>query len=278
MLSKMKENIAATIGVNFELIAIDNSIAQQGICKVYNEAVGKATYDIVCFIHEDVIIHSNNWGQHLVKLFEDVSIGLAGVSGTVYKSAYPAVWSACDQSLYRINTIQHFEGQPLPVKAVVNPLQQSFDEVAVIDGVFMATKKDVATAFPFDESMLKGFHCYDLDFSFSIGTKYKIVVSYAILLEHFSEGHLNKNWLNDSLKLHKKWEAILPKLTGEMSEVLKRKSDYLACRSFLQQALDFSGSKKLILQYYLRLIFLYWKFNQLAFTKTVFKNLLKPDN
>ena len=221
MLNKVKENIAATIGVNFELIAIDNSIAKQGICKVYNDAVGKATFDIVCFIHEDVLIHSNNWGQHLVTLFGDTSIGLAGVSGTVYKSAYPAVWSACDQSLYRINTIQHFEGQALAVKAVINPLENSFDEVAVIDGIFLATRKEVIALFPFDETMFTGFHCYDLDFSLSIGTKYKIVVTYAILLEHFSEGHLNKNWLDDSLKLHKKWKAILPKQTGEINERIK---------------------------------------------------------
>ena len=166
----------------------------------------------------------------------------------------------------------------MPVKTVVNPMQGSFDEVAVIDGVFMATKKAIATLFPFDETMLKGFHCYDLDFSLHIGTKYKTVVSYAILLEHFSEGRLNKNWLYDSLKLHKKWKAILPKQTGEMNEILKRKSDYIACRSFLQQALLFSGSKKTILQYYVRLIFFYWKYNRLAFTKTVFKNLLNRNN
>lgn len=270
MLSKVKENIAATIGVNFELIAIDNSIAKQGICKVYNEAVGKATFDIVCFIHEDIIIHSQNWGQTLFELLSVPTIGLVGVSGTLYKSAYPAVWSACDIRLYRLNTIQHFKNYSSPIKTV---LKNELEEVAILDGVFLATKKNIIQLHSFDEYTFKGYHGYDIDVSLKIGLEYKLVVSKKILLEHISEGNLDKKWLEDSVKLHKKWDYLLPKQIGNISAEQKEISDYLSCLSFLQQSILLRSSKGNILKYYLQIIFFYWKYNRLSYTKVVCKRI-----
>ena len=275
MLDKLKANISTTIGVDFELIAIDNRVEKKGICQVYNDAAKITKFNILCFIHEDVLIHSNNWGWHLANLLEDESIGLVGVSGSVYKSAIPSIWSACEHSFYRLNTIQHFSNQSQPVKTLLNSLPGHFEEVAVLDGVFLATKKSVFANHSFDEIQFTGFHCYDLDLSLNIGTKYKLAVSNDILLEHFSEGKLNKDWITDSLQLHKKWAAVLPKQVGKINTEQKKRSDFISCSSFLQQLLIFPQSKKMILNYYCRLIFSYWKYNHLAYTKAVFKNLVK---
>ena len=273
-LADLKENIESNIGVEYQLIAVDNRLEKKGICQVYNEAANKAKYNILCFIHEDVLIHSSNWGQKLLNLLSDETIGLVGVSGTIYKSAFPATWPACDPSLYRINTIQHFKNQPDPVKSVINPSNRNYEEVVILDGVFLATKKSIFNTCSFDEKLFKGFHCYDLDYSLNVGRDYKIIVTYDILLEHFSEGSLNKNWLEDSIRLHKKWKEILPKQIGQISSELKEKSDFIACRSFLSQALALSGSKRMVLNYYSRLILFYRKYNHFSFTKVVFKNLL----
>jgi hypothetical protein len=36
------------------------------------------------------------------------------------------------------------------------------------------------------------------------------VVTYEVLLEHFSEGNYDQTWIEETLKLHKKWINYLP--------------------------------------------------------------------
>ena len=55
-LADLKENIESNIGVEYQLIAVDNRLEKKGICQVYNEAANEAKFNIVCFIHEDVLI------------------------------------------------------------------------------------------------------------------------------------------------------------------------------------------------------------------------------
>jgi hypothetical protein len=273
--ANLKNNIQSTIGIDHEIICIDNRIQKKGICEVYNEAAKQATFDVLCFIHEDVFIHSNNWGMSLLKVLSDETIGLVGVSGTIYKSGYPSVWPACDHSFYRTNTIQHFKNKQEPVVSIINPFNRVYEEVAVLDGVFLATKKSIFNSYFFDEKLFKNFHCYDLDISFNIGSDFRIVVMYDILLEHFSEGSLSRSWVEDSIKLHEKWKQILPRQIGEIEAVQKKGSDFISCQNFLSQVLKFSSSKKIILTYYLKLILRYRKYNHFNYSKTVFKSLLK---
>lgn len=273
LLTNLKLNIEHTIGTEFELISYDNRSAKKGICSVYNSLAQQAKYDILCFTHEDVKIHSDNWGKALDSLLENEAIGLVGISGAVYKSAYPSTWSACSPELYRINAIQHFRNKPGTQLSIVNPDNSSYARVAVMDGVFMCTRKSVWAENNFNSDSLKGFHGYDMDYSLCIGLKYKVVVSFEILLEHFSEGNLTKDWLSDSLLVHRKWKNRLPLKVVPISNELKKKSDYRSCQSFLVNAMRLHTSKSLVLKYYLSLIFRFNSLNGLKHTKTTLKYL-----
>lgn len=272
-LSKLQVNIAATIGVPYELLAIDNRNSNKGICKVYNEAAAAAQYELLCFIHEDVLLHSKDWGLVLADVLSNQLAGVVGVSGTIYKSRYPASWVACRLGYYRINTLQHFRNKPGPVRSVVNPANETESEVVVVDGVFMACRKATWQDNPFDEKMLNGFHGYDLDWSISIGTKFQVVVTHRILLEHFSEGSFTREWINASFALHQKWKSSLPRnlLHRQKSDHL---SDYMACSFVLRQLLNRGGSKKNVLRYFLPCLLLYFRYNRFKYTKTVLKYVL----
>jgi len=274
LLSNLKLNIAKTIGTEYEIISYDNRFERKGICTVYNWLAQQAKFDILCFIHEDVKIHTRNWGAILKKILDDEEIGLVGISGAVYKSAYPSTWSACSRDLYRTNSIQHFKNKPEPQLSSVNPDQLLYSEVAVIDGVFMATRKSVWEKNIFDSANLKGFHGYDIDFSLQVGLQYKLVVSFEILLEHFSEGNLTKAWLNDSLQVHRKWRKRLPLKVLPVSRAEQRRSDYLSCRSFLVNAMRLNASKYLVFKYFMILFYCFMTLNGLKHSKSVFKYLL----
>jgi hypothetical protein len=266
-LKLLKNNIDATIGCAYELIAIDNRNTRNGISHVYNETATQAKYNIICFLHEDVIIHTLNWGNVLIDTLADKKVGLVGVSGTVYKSSYPAIWSACDQFLYRTQSIQHFKGNPVITN--FNPFEEDSSEVAVLDGVFLATRKEIFNVVKFDEKLLKGFHGYDLDYSLQIGCKYKIKVTFNIILEHFSEGSISEEWFYDYISIHKKWQKVLPRKISNIDHRLIRKSDYLSCQFVLYQVIqnDLGGLKAIY--YFSILLTRFFKYNGFKYTRTV---------
>ncbi|MBC7887148.1 MAG: hypothetical protein H7Z13_04615 [Ferruginibacter sp.] len=270
LLAKLRLNVGATVKTPFEILAFDNRKEKKGLARVYNQLAAEARFDILCFVHEDVIIHTTGWGESLEKLLANKEIGLVGISGAVYKSKYPAPWSACDQSLYRTHSIQHFSGRPQPVTININPASTQWAEVAVIDGVLMATRKSVLKEYAFDEKLLTGFHGYDMDYCLQVGQRYKLVVTYELLLEHLSSGNFNENWITASFKIHRKWRHALPKNIFNKNERL-RLPDYTACASVLNQLLAIKGHEFTVIKYYVLLVFLFFKENKLRYTKTVLR-------
>lgn len=272
LLINIKANIKSTIGVPHEIIAIDNRSSDKGICKVYNEAAEKAMYDFLCFVHEDICFHTKSWGSILINLLKDISNVLVGVSGAVYKSDIPGSWVACQKIHYRANTLQQITGLAKPGKAIYNPLQEKYSKVAVIDGVFMGTRKTLWSLHKFDDKLLNGFHAYDLDFSLSLGMSGNIVVSHEILLEHFSEGSFSSIWLDDTIQTHKKWKKSLP--SNKLHPLKRdRDSDYISCVALLSHLLKQKNNRFKVIQYYLLLNIRFFRRNRLLFTKSVFRYL-----
>ncbi|MHB8206579.1 glycosyltransferase [Mucilaginibacter sp.] len=213
LLKQVTENITVTIGVPFEIIAIDNSAGQQGICAVYNQGAQQAQYDILCFMHEDIIIETQGWGAILKNTFTNhPEIGLLGVVGGAYKPFTNSSWSGLGYKNVFCNFIQSYKYEKLESYLDYrNPNNAaSVDYVACVDGLWLVTTKKVATEIKFDEDTFKGFHAYDLDFSIAVGQKYKVAVTFEILMNHLSDGNYSRDWIEDNFRLHKKWTKQLP--------------------------------------------------------------------
>ena len=78
----LKYNIQSTIGTDYELVIVDNHDDGKSIFKAYNEGVSHAKGEILCFMHDDIILHSNGWGLSVEKYFKDSSIGAIGIVGS----------------------------------------------------------------------------------------------------------------------------------------------------------------------------------------------------
>lgn len=213
-LNDVKLNISQTIGVTHEIIAVENSKGNRGICEIYNEGAGQAKYELLCFMHEDVEIKTIGWGHTVLKNFEEQhDLGLMGIAGSSYKTMVPSGWF-CDSGtigLNYVNILQRYKSAAIETQLnYKNPNNERNATVVVIDGVWFCTKKEVVERFKFDEHTFKKFHCYDLDFSLQISAKYKAIVSYEILIEHFSEGSYDRTWVEETLLLQQKWSKYLP--------------------------------------------------------------------
>jgi len=216
----IQKNINETVGIPYEVIAINNNINPRGITAVYNEGAKKARFNYLCFVHEDVKFNTQGWGKILTDLFKDKNLGLVGVAGGAHKPKLPSGWgpSGVQDRFVKINMVQHFKHENRsPSLQYYNSRNEKLAEVACLDGLFLVTKKSIIEEFPFDEKLLKGFHCYDIDISIAIGQKYKVAVTYEIQIEHFSEGKLDKSWIQDTILVHEKWNNVLPVTIGKIS-------------------------------------------------------------
>lgn len=180
---ELKENIKSTIGCDYELVVIDNSANKYSIFSAYNEGVRRAKGDILCFMHEDVLFRSNNWGGIVRNLLDDKSIGLLGVFGSHFMSSAPLYWWDSPYiSQYSINTNNGHQEMQEHTCFYHNGLA----DVAVVDGVCIFANRNIFNYISFDAEHYDGFHAYDVDLSMQVQAKnMRVCVTKEVLIEHF---------------------------------------------------------------------------------------------
>lgn len=182
--AELKQNIAETIGCEYELIVIDNSSGKYSIFRAYNEGVAHSKGDIVCFLHDDVFFRTVHWGDAIAHHFrEDGRIGLVGFAGTHFLPDTPMYWySSPFVSQYNLNNDQgvveeHFHKDWFGDRQMI--------EVVAVDGFCFFTKRELFDRIVFDEKNFKGFHLYDMDICMQVlKSGYKVCVCRDVLTEH----------------------------------------------------------------------------------------------
>lgn len=243
LLLQVSKNIEHTIGVAYEIIAIENE-ARFSISEAYNRGVEKAIYPFLCFVHEDVLFQTNHWGEHLVKIMtDDKKVGLIGVAGTKFKSSYPSAWGQSPfLSQYRCGQIiqRYKNNEEKYIDFKESSKLNETEEVMCVDGVFLFTKKEIFEKCRFDSCMLTGFHGYDIDFSLQVHFQsYKVIVSRTLLLLHFSAGNYTRENTIANRKIAFKWRKKLPAATVDthLSTLQIIKTDIVNWIYFLSIAL-----------------------------------------
>ena len=215
LLADFKANLENTIGVPYELIAIDNAILNKSITHIYNLGASKAKFEIVCFIHEDIAFTTKGWGKKVLSHFnEKPHCGLIGVAGSKYKAALNAGWYTGVREFDCCN-ITHQYPSGISEHLYLNPVQNSLSQqVVVIDGVFMCVRRSVLEQVAFDEHLLTGFHFYDIDFSFNVSRFVDVYTVFDIDMIHFTKGgDFGDKWMYYSLLWHKNSGKKLPVYT-----------------------------------------------------------------
>ena len=235
-LSNIKRNIAETIGVEHEIIAFDNRETNFGISKVYNDCAKKSKFQYLCFVHEDVIFKTNNWGIILIRQSIN-DTGIIGSAGGTIATNEALSWGSLGDKYARYNFIQHHSKKGLRVYKN-NPNNEEFSQVLLLDGVFLFTRKCVWEQVRFDEKTFIGFNLYDLDFSFAVTRmSYKNYVCHTIDIIHFSYGNFNLSYLKSAYLFQKKWNYKLPvsieDLSTEQWRKVEAKALYMHIRGFL---------------------------------------------
>jgi GT2 family glycosyltransferase len=133
--------------------------------KVYNKAIDFAIQENVqnlILVHDDVILE-NLTDERLEKLFKKYDIfGCAGT--TEVNLSPPALWHLMGGGFGSKNlhgAVAHGNEK----EKNMTPFGSYPHRVVIIDGVFMAIKRQVFQKIKFDESCPSKWHFYDLDYS-----------------------------------------------------------------------------------------------------------------
>lgn len=207
-----RNNIAKTIGegVKYEIICHDNRKDCLPIAKVYNKCAHSAQYPNLLFIHEDAGFASNVWWPEIEKKLAQPDCGVIGFAGTKVMLNIPSGWNVMKEG-----RILHLIENDTPVFA--NPFKGGdFEEAVAVDGFAMFVRKKVWKEHPFDERLLTGFHCYDVDFCIGIGASYKNFICTSVVPYHNSSGNFGKDWIKQTLHLYEnKWKYLFPIYTSD---------------------------------------------------------------
>ncbi|MDP9077353.1 MAG: glycosyltransferase family protein [Bacteroidota bacterium] len=204
----MLNNIEATIGVPYEVIVIDNSKNEYGICAAYNHGVAKSKYQTLCFMHDDIEYQTNNWGNIVLDHFNNEKVGAIGIAGTPYYSFMPGAWWGSGVFYEHILQSTKINQEPV-LKSNVEGANKY--EVVAFDGVWFSIRKSLFDRIKFDEINFKGFHFYDMDICMqmhNLGIKMYCVND--VLIHHTSLGNTDNTWIENALVCQKKWQQKLP--------------------------------------------------------------------
>ena len=210
-LENVKVNISATIGTEFELLVYDNQVQKNGLCEVYNDMAAKAKFPYLCFLHEDILFDTDDWGKTIIGLFQDnPDTGVIGVAGGKYKSKAFSGWYSGNSELDFYNIVHRANG----VDGIMRQPQgdkTGFHEVVCLDGVFIACRYEIWKEIKFNDKLLKKFHFYDIDFSLRASRTTKVFVTMAIHITHITKGGDDcENWVQEAIKFHDAQKLLLP--------------------------------------------------------------------
>lgn len=211
----VKASIEKTIGVAYEIIGVENH-ARYSICEAYNIGESQTKYPYLCFVHEDVLFKTIDWGKRLISILEaDSSIGLVGIAGTKFKSTYPTgSWGQSSfLRKYKRGHVFVYTDDLVEQHIEYDDSKEPklFEEVVCVDGVFMFTKKEIYQSCRYDDTVFTNFHGYDLDFSLQVlFQSYKVIVYRGIELIHLSQGNYTPYFTLANRLIQKKWKQKLP--------------------------------------------------------------------
>ena len=177
------------------------------LTEIYNDGLKDSIYDIVVFMHDDLIIETKCIGEKIIKLFDkNPEFGIIGIAGTT--DLVNGRWWEIKKSM--VGEVYHEnEGKRWLSKYSKESYSDKLKDVVCVDGLFfMVHKNRIKDTFDQD---FKGFHFYEIPFCLSNYTKgVKIGVTTKFNIVHKSVGQTNEQWEENKKQFEEKFKDVLP--------------------------------------------------------------------
>ena len=180
----------------------------KSLAEGYTRGMMRATGEIVVFTHDDVAILPGDFGDRLLRRLDECDIlGVAGATRATGPAWPLAGWP------YLHGSVIYPDGEGYRVTAYSRtaPIAHA---IRVMDGVFLAMRREVALRIGWDAEACAGFHGYDIDFTLRAAKAgLRLAVASDLGVVHRSYGSFDERWKASARKL----VARHPELNGERS-------------------------------------------------------------
>ncbi len=177
-------------GLPHEIIGIHDA---RSLAEGYNRGLGMAANELVLFAHDDVEIVSTDFAARLLEgLRRHDLVGMAGTrklkGGAWHFAGHPNLQGQIG--------MPSGKGLVVTVYGVATP---SSGRLQALDGLLLATRRDIARQIGFDAQTFDGWHLYDLDFTLRAARAgLDCATCNDILVVHGSQGSYNQDWMKYS--------------------------------------------------------------------------------
>jgi hypothetical protein len=200
-------------------------------------------------MHEDIQFHTVGWGSVVAEILSDPTIGVLGVTGGLHQVAAPAAWWGCGLALCRENVLNVFADGHTEME-LRNPEGADLIDAAVVDGMWLCSRKAVWRQFPFDAATFTDFHFYDVDYCTEIFRQnLRVCITFRVLLEHHSRGSVNDAWVRNALKYQHKRIGQLPFGPVSVPVAEQRRLELRALQEFTGRLIRSRFSHQLVMKY-----------------------------
>lgn len=202
--SRVSENYRALLGSRLlEIIGIHDA---RSLSEGYNRGIARARGELLILSHDDIEILSADFGERIERHLSQFD--LIGVAGTTRLVCGKWEMAGDPYAFLLISSPDPKSGLLVTYMCGGAPLVTP--GIQALDGVFMAMRREVALAVPFDDVVFDHFHLYDLDFSFrAYQAGYALAVCRDILLIHDSVGKFDATWREYSNRFEAKHRGSL---------------------------------------------------------------------
>lgn len=182
-------HIKKTSGIrDIEILCYENN-GEYSLTELYNKIINESKHDIVCLIHDDLILPGTNWGKSILKHFEQTNFGVIGVAGTTDLSDTGKWW---EDTTKMVGIVKHTKDGKTWENKYSSNFGKEIIETICIDGVFISLDKTKIQ--PFNQDY-RGFHFYDIPWSFNNHLNgVKVGVCFDVRVTHKSIGETNDQW------------------------------------------------------------------------------------
>ena len=170
-----------------EIVSIRDA---RSLAEAYNWALRHSEADVIVLSHDDVDVLAADFAVRLFGLMQTFDV--VGVAGSTRMDGPAIGWSGHPHLRGWIT--HHAHGSATWQVDVLDPRPVAGD-IALLDGVLLAGKREAFRAVPFDAANFDGFHLADVDWSYRASRAgFRLGVAGELLLVHASRGNYDATW------------------------------------------------------------------------------------
>ena len=203
-LEAMQHNYTrAMAGREHEFVVIRDA---RSLAEGYNRGLSRCRFDTVVFSHDDVEILSADAFDRILHALR--SCELVGLAGSRLVSGPAALWAG-HPHLHGWIAYPAPGGEPGWDATLYSLEAGVICGIQALDGVFFATRRDVALRIGFDDKTFDSFHFYDLDFTYRAHlADLRVAVTTDVLAIHQSIGNFDDKWQESADRFRTKFPAL----------------------------------------------------------------------